>query len=1019
MSTRATRETAISFTSTALPPAYLTPLIARGQDVSAVVSMLSASRMVSLVGPGGIGKTRLAAAVATEHHGRYRGAVAWVDLVGISDAHLVGCHVAATFGLPQHPNRKTFELLIQYIGKSSVLLVLDNCEHVVGPASQLADALLRGCPALRVVVTSRQALGVTGEKAWPVPPLSVPDPRDVMIAESGAVQLFVQRARDVVPSFALTAANADAIVRICRRLDGLPLAIELAAARVRLLTPEQIAGRLDSVFSMLTSSSHTTLPRHRTLRALIDWSYDLLTAEERLLFERLSLFIGGFTLDAAERVAAGGALHAQDVLDVLAALVDKSLVSMREWHGEARYSLLETVRQYAYDCLLKTPEAEQDELRRRHARYFAEVAEHAALELHRPTQSEWLARLEAEHENLRAALSWSVANADAELALRLCLALRDYWRVRGHISEGAHWNRLALKLPAAAPELRARVLVWAAVLARMNGDYTGFRALVTEGGKLAREIGDRVALAGALTQLGVDLRDRRELDLARETLDEAIALWRELGDAWGLSAALGTRSAIAMSVGNGALARALRQEAVDVSHAAGDPEAEARALIGLGEIARREGDYESARAFYERCLAIFREFGDVWHMGALHQNLGWVAVETGAIAEALELFREGAAFFKITGNTHGVGLCLAGMARVLHESGDPEAAAVAFACACHNSRTDNVEPVPADAASWERTRERIAHAIDAKALARANAIGEAMKPAEGIVWAEKKLESVFPRERDARTRVVPASEQPPQPAEPPRSSAAIAGADLRVRALGPLQILLGDTPLEGDAFGSSKPREMLLLLLCEPDGLTRDQVGLAFWPESSAAQVKNNFHVTLHRLRKAIEHPDWIVMAGDRYRLDPVLRVDFDAARFEGEVKAALKDANKVAKRDRLAAALELYRGDFLDGEVVGDWHLDVRDRMHRLFIDASLARGELLMAEERHADAAVVYRTLLGREPMHEEACRQLMSCYAQKGERVQAIRLYETLTVLLRDEHGTTPEAATTRLYEQLQRA
>jgi predicted ATPase len=290
------------------------------------------------------------------------------------------------------------------------LLVLDNCEHLVGACSFLVDRLLRGCPALRIVVTSRQALGVAGEKAWLVPPLSLPSP-DEAAADADAVQLFVQRAQDVVPTFALTQANAASVVHICRRLDGLPLAIELAAARVKLLPPEQLAARLDSTLNLLSSNSQLTLPRHRTLRALIDWSHALLSPEERRLLARLAVFAGGFTLEAAEHVTGDAALPGDQVLDLLAGLVDKSLVSTREWFGEARFSLLETVRQYAGEKLREAGEV--DALRARHAAYFVELAELAEPQILGGSRgTAWMTRLEQEHGNLRAVLEWCAERED-------------------------------------------------------------------------------------------------------------------------------------------------------------------------------------------------------------------------------------------------------------------------------------------------------------------------------------------------------------------------------------------------------------------------------------------------------------------------------------------------------------------------------------------------------------------------------------------------------------------------------
>jgi predicted ATPase/DNA-binding SARP family transcriptional activator len=1020
----------VGFPASAQIPVYLTPLVGRSREMEEVCTLLGTGRLVSLVGAGGSGKTRLAAAVGSWGRGRHPGGVAWVDLAPLSDPELTARHAAATLGIREHPGRTAADSLIELIGRHSVLLVLDNCEHVLGPCAVLVDLLLRGCPALRVLTTSRQALGIAGEKAWLVPPLALSAPGGT-VEEAGAVQLFVQRARDVLSSFALTEVNTPAVEHICRQLDGLPLAIELAAARVRLLPPEQLAARLDDVFRLLTSSSQVALPRHRTLRALIDWSYELLSPDERLLLERLSVFAGGFSLEAAERVAADEGVRAGDILDLLAALVDKSLVSVREWQGEARYVLLEVVRQYAADRLPRSQRTGAavgavDRLRMRHAHHFADYAEQMAVRLQRPGELEWLSRLELEHDNIRAALSWSLTAGEAKLALRLSVAMRDFWRLRGHLSEGVRWTEQALQLPFGSEHvLRTRALVGTAVLERMRGEYLTLRERLAEGEEIARRTGDQTGLAEVLTQLGTSLRDRHELDDAAARLEEAIALWRQMGDPKGLTLALGVRASICLARQETAHARSLRLEAVEIARRIGDPEDEARGLLGLGEVARLEGDTDGARAYYERSLERFRELGDEWHAAAANHNLGWVDAESGQLAAADEHFSQCIAGFRAAGNPFGLTLCLFGFARLLHESGDSEAAAVALTVAEEETVRVGILPAAAaDVACCERTRARIKSALGPERLTWAREQGTSLDLAAALAYARRKLDALLPR------RGGPAA-QARSPEEAARRSRAATAAspvadpvsalppDVRACALGPLQIFTGGRPLEGDAFGSSRPRELLLLLLCYPEGCTREQAGLAFWPESSAAQVKNSFHVMLHRLRKALEHPEWIINAGDRYRLDPSLVIDFDALRFETEMQALLRE--RYARPDateRLAATLALYRGDFLEGEIVGDWHLEIRDRLRRLHLEGLLALGGREMAAERYEDAAEVFRRLLARDRLHEEAYRQLMICHARTGERVEALRLYERLTVLLREEMDAAPDPTTSTLYERLQR-
>lgn len=977
--------------------------------------------MVSLVGPGGSGKTRLAAEVAGARSGRRVG-VGWVDLAPLADSHLVTQHVASTLGVREQRGREITGTLLEALGTSPLLLVLDNCEHLLESCAILADTLLRNTPRLRILATSRQALGIPGERVLPVPPLAVPLAGDGGAERAPAVQLFVQRARDVAPGFALTEQNSPAVARICRRLDGLPLAIELAAARVNLLPPEQLAARLDQAFDLVSSRSSTGLPRHRTLRALIDWSFDLLSPGERTLLETVSLFAGGFTLEAVEEVAASGDLPPHQVLDLLAGLVERSLVTMREWRDRARYSLLETVREHALARLKRSREGAQlDALHRRHALHFLALAEEAAGRLHGVEQLVWLERLEVEHENLRAALNWAVTVGEPELALRLCVGLRDFWRLRGHLTEGRQWMEAALAGSEGCSGLKVRVLAGIAVLGRMQGDY-GLLDRLLEGEEMARMAGDPVALGELLTQVGMALRDRQRLDEARRRLDEAMELGRGSGDGRGLALALGTRASIALAAGDLAGARALRLEAMELSRTAGDREGEARALVGLGEVARLEGDLPAARFYNEQTLAIAEALGDRWEMGSVHQNLGWIALETGRLGDAREHFGAGVGLFRRVGNPFGLPLCLMGYAGILAALDDPREAAVAMGNARWHMHSMGVGvAATADAASCRRIEALVADALEPGALEGRLQEGRGTELAAGIERAEGRIAELLGRSPGgppAGTRT---------PADAPAGAAARsgmatgngAGWDLRVRALGPLEIRVADEPLEGDAFGSSKPRELLLLLLLHPEGRTRDQVGLAFWPEASAAQVKNNFHVTLHRLRRALGDPGWVVVEGDRYRMAPGLRVEFDVTLFESGLEAHLPVAGAGGSETAaLGEVLELYRGDFLEGAVAGDWHLPVRDRLQRLWIGGLMRLGGDMEEAGRLPGAIDAYRRILARDRLHEEAWRGLMRCHAREGERGEVLRAYDTLVLFLRDEVGRLPDPATTALRDEILR-
>jgi predicted ATPase/DNA-binding SARP family transcriptional activator len=1010
-------------------PVQLTSFVGREREIAAIRQAIGNARLLTLTGAGGSGKTRLALQVASQVEADFSEGVVWVEFAALTDPRLLPQQVTTVLGIRDEAGRSATAVLLDALRHRSLLLILDNCEHLADACAALVDTLLRGCPGVRILATSREALGVAGERAWLVPPLSLPPADTDLTPESSmrceAVQLFVARAQDAVPGFVLKRTNAAAVAHVCRRLDGLPLAIELAAARVKVLTPEQIAQRLDNAFALLTGGSRTALPRHRTLRAAVDWSYRLLSASEQVLLQRLSVFPGDFTLEAVEAICTDGDLEAWEVLELLARLVDRSLVVMREHVGFARYHLLETVRQYASERL-RQPDGNgvkracsAGQVERRHALYYADLAERAAEQLRRPGQLESLAVLELEHDNLRGVLAWSLKGPDAELALRLCLALREFWRMHGHLSEGRRWMREALALSPTADALRARVLVGAADLARLQGDHALARERLTEAEALARRVGDGTALAQALTSLGVQLVLQRDLPAARERFDEAIALHRELAASWGLTIALGGRASVALAEGDLALARALRAEAAEVSRRAGDREGEAHALLGLGELARQQDDYASAGSAYERSLTLLRELGEPYHIAVALHDLAWVAINTGRLDEALQLLAEDLHLEIAVGSRDGPAFSVAGLAAVLLARGHGQFAALALAAAYRQLAAVGINPPPADAREWERLRATLRSTLGEELFQRAWSTAADQTFSAVLERVVKVLDLAAPADASARSVGSATAEPLPLP-QPARSAPVAPPPGLRVLALGPLEIYREGELLSPELWRYAKPKELLLYLLSHPEGRTREQIGLVFWPESSAVQVKNSFHVTLHHLRKALGRHDWVVLEDERYRINPALGCELDATSFQEQITTALRGARGgEGSADRLRAALALYRGDFLQDETVGDWHLEIRDHLRRLYVDGLFALGELLMQAEAFAEAAAVYQQLVRKEDLHEEAHRRLMLCLARTGERGRALRHYERLVVLLREGLDAEPEEQTTGLYERLKKA
>ena len=487
---------------TASRPVQLTTFIGRERELAAVDHLLQSTRLLTLTGVGGAGKTRLAAEIAARVAARFE-AIGWVDLASLSDPALVPQVVAAALGYREEGERSAVETMIHRLCERTTLVILDNCEHLVDACADVAETLLKGCPIVRILATSREALGVPGEQAWLVPPLSLPGRMSLTeVLDSEAGRLFVERARAALPSFVVDDANAPAVSQICRRLDGIPLAIELAAARVRVLAPRQIAARLDDAFTLLTTSGRATVQRHRTLRGTIDWSHALLTPAEAELFRRLSVFAGTFSLDAVEAICEG-----DDVLDVLSSLVDKSLVVMEAAGGEARYRLLETLRQYAQERLAAANELAAT--RHCHALFFTElVAARERDTFGGASEPDWSARLVAEEGNLRAAADWAAETGDHTTSLRLCAALHWHWFARGQFRDGRQRLQAALVHADEAPPLHAgKAFVAAAMIAQLTGALDQVASYARRAVTLLRTEKDPWQLSYALVFLAVATLD--------------------------------------------------------------------------------------------------------------------------------------------------------------------------------------------------------------------------------------------------------------------------------------------------------------------------------------------------------------------------------------------------------------------------------------------------------------------------------------------------------------------------------
>ncbi len=690
-------------------PQQLTSFIGREREMADVRRLLFTTRLLTLTGSGGCGKTRLALQVAAELAESFKDGVWLVELAPLSDPALVPQTVASALHVREQPGRPLLATLSDYLAHKDLMLVLDNCEHLVAACAPMVEALLRACPSLRIMATSREPLGVAGETTWRVPSLPLPDllrlPPLENLTQYEAVRLFIERAVAAKPDFSVTNRNAPSVVRTCHRLDGIPLAIELAAARVKVLPVHQIAARLDNRFRLLTGGSRTTLPRQQTLRATMDWSYDLLPENERTLLRRLAVFAGGWTLEAAEAVCGEGGIDPTEVLDLLTRLVDKSLVMAlvtEDATGEARYWQLETVRQYAMERLREADE--ETVLRRRHRDFFLGLAVRVESELRGASQMVWLKHLKGEIDNLRAALEWNRLDlTDPDTSLRLAAALWWFWFNQGTLSEGRMWLEGAL---AASPPTesipRAGALYGAGAIAWLQGDMRRAAELAQEALGMCRDLGDRLGVVYSLCILGVIAMIRGEYDRATGMFEEGLALSRALGREWETATALSLLGWSGRYWGDFQRAAALSAESLALFRNAGDQWGMASALCHLGSVTGRLGDLAKAKILLAESVQLARGLGNRPQLAVSLHELGRVMLALGADGEATELEREALALRRDQGEMWGIAECLEGLAAVARSQGRFERAARLIGAAEIVRETVRVPLPAADRADYEQ-----------------------------------------------------------------------------------------------------------------------------------------------------------------------------------------------------------------------------------------------------------------------------------------------------------------------------
>jgi predicted ATPase/DNA-binding CsgD family transcriptional regulator len=688
-------------------PLQLSHFIGREQAIVDIKRAVWTTRLLTLTGPGGCGKTRLALTVAEQLLDAFQDGVWLIELAALSDAALLPRVIMSALDMYEQTGHTLSAALIEQLRPRELLLVLDNCEHLIDGCADLALVVLQQCPDLKILATSSEALNITGEIAWPVPPLSMINPQQITntatLQTSEAARLFLDRAAAARPDFAVSDRAAPAIAQICRRLDGLPLAIELAAARVKVLAIDQIAVRLDDRFNLLSLGERIAPDRHQTLRAMIDWSYGLLEQSEKTLFRRLAVFAGGWTLEAAQAVCGSDDLGPQVVLDVLTRLIDKSLVQVRKCDGETRCSMLETIRHYASEKLLEANELEG--IRRRHLDCFVKLAEESEPQLQGPEQARWIERLDTENGNLRAALEWSLTDGDVKAGLRLAVGLGQYWFMRGHLfGEGREWLEKILSRPEAQEQkaARARAFLSLGTLTYFQGDHGAAHSAYENSLTLNQELRNKDGIAESLYYLadvaaiqGDGVAARALYAAARSASEENLAGLRAQGDQWNI----------------------------------------ARTLNFLGELTRTEGNYLAARSLYEESLAIRRELGDQRGTAVSLINLGFVAHYQGDYRQAARVFAESLALFQKHGGRRGIVDCIAGLAGVAGAEGQSERAAQLFGAVEALREVIRTYVTHADQIEYDRNVAAVHAQLDAATFTRAWAEGRTLTMEEAVDFA--------------------------------------------------------------------------------------------------------------------------------------------------------------------------------------------------------------------------------------------------------------------------------------------
>jgi predicted ATPase/class 3 adenylate cyclase/Tfp pilus assembly protein PilF len=653
-------------------PIQLTSFIGREKEMKHVKETLKLSRLVTLTSAGGSGKTRLVLQTAAEVIDEYEYGVWFVDLAALNDPALLTATIIVALGIKEQSKKTTEETLIDFLKEKQILILLDNCEQLVHACADLTERLLSSCSKLKIIATSREALNCKGEITYRIPPLTIPDPNSnntpEQLAQYESVRLFIERALVVDPKFRVNNENARALAEICSRLDGIPLAIELAAARTKVLSVEKIYERLDDRFRFLTGGKRTALPRQQTLRALIDWSYDLLSEEEKILWSRLSVFSGGWKLEAAEDICSDETISKSLILDLLSQLTEKSVIIYDE--SKERYRILESIKQYGIEKL-----SEGYGVFLRHLNYFLGLSERAAPELRSENARFWLDTIDADHSNFISAIDWSVSNEIADKGAIIAAALGDFWNTAGHYSTGIRLNENILQSSGTLDDSsKIKVLIWLCVFKYHQGDYEQVRKYSEECLAICKTIGDKKGIAESLHNLGKVSDMKGDSEQARIYFEESLAIRKEIGDKNGISDSVQSLGNLSADQGDYEQAKKYFEESFAIKKEIGDKRGMASNMNNLGCLSTFQGDYEQAKIYHEKSLAYNNDIGSKIGIAISTGNLGLIAFNQGDYEHAKKYYEESLAIRKELGNRKGMADYMHNLGGIVYTQGDYEQA---------------------------------------------------------------------------------------------------------------------------------------------------------------------------------------------------------------------------------------------------------------------------------------------------------------------------------------------------------